>query len=108
MNKKSYGIVLGILLIIFGVVFLISPTNVFESIVFAGALVLITFSMLGIIFSLSNKDQLSTYLLVSFVVGLVIGVIFLINPFFEITLYLPFNCADNVVINPFFEYTRYC
>ena len=79
MNKKSYGIVLGILLILFGIVFLISPTSVFQSIVFAGALVLITFSIIGIIFSLSTKQQLSSSLLISFIVGLVIGAVLLIN-----------------------------
>lgn len=79
MNKKSYDYVLGALLIGFGVVFILSPERIFQSIVFGAALVIILFSSLGLLSSINDKENSSMYLSSGFIIGLIFGIILLTN-----------------------------
>lgn len=76
-NKITY--LFGSLLIAIGVIFIISPTGVFETIAFAGGTVLIIFSALGLIVSIFGKGTLSQYYIASTIIGLIFGIILINN-----------------------------
>lgn len=78
MSNKRLSYVLGALFIAFGVLFILSPSGVFESIVvFAGA-ALIIFSVFGVVSSLFGKS-ISSYYLGSSLLGLIFGILLVTN-----------------------------
>ena len=77
MNNKKFTYVCGALLIALGVLFILSPKGVFESIVLGAGIVIIAFSALGIVLSLSKES--TSYFIGSSVLGLVFGIILISN-----------------------------
>lgn len=78
MKNKKLSLIFGILLIIVGIVFILSPTDVFQSIVMFIGIALIVMSIIGIIASL-GKEGLSSYYLTSYIFELVIGIVLVSN-----------------------------
>ena len=79
MNNKKLTYVFGALLIALGVIFILSPKGVFESIVLFGGIAIIAFSALGILVSIFGKDASSSYFLGSSILGLIFGIILVSN-----------------------------
>lgn len=72
-KKKSY--ILGGILTIFGIIFLISPQGTFESIVLAAGIILIAYSLLGIISAILSKSPYGAYSVSGSIIALIIGII---------------------------------
>ena len=79
MNNKTITYIMGAVLIALGVIFIISPKNTFESIVLFGGIAIIAFSSIGILLSFFGKDASSSYYIGSSVLGLIFGIILVIN-----------------------------
>ena len=79
MNKRKWAYILGLLLIAFGIVLIVSPEGVFETIVLIAGIVLIVYASFGIIVSIVNKNPTSSYLIGSSIIGLVFGIILVTN-----------------------------
>ncbi len=79
MNNKKLTYVFGALLIALGVIFILSPKGVFESIVLFGGIAIIAFSVLGVLVSILGKDASSSYFLGSSILGLIFGFILVSN-----------------------------
>ena len=79
MNNKKLTYVFGGLLIALGIIFIMSPKSVFESIVLFGGITIIAFSVLGILISFFGKDAGSSYFIGSSVLGLIFGIILVSN-----------------------------
>lgn len=78
MNKKmSY--VFGGVLIALGVLFIISPKGVFESIVLFASVAIIVISVVMMLYSFIGKDASSSYFLGSSILGLIFGLILFSN-----------------------------
>lgn len=76
-NNKILSWVCGIILIILGLLFIVSPKGMFESIVLITGVVIIGLSVISIIFSLDNKT--SSYFLGTSILGLILGIVLLYN-----------------------------
>lgn len=72
------NIFLGIVLILFGVLFIIAPKSVFESIVFISGIIIIIISISKILISEKEKNEFSSYNLVTGIFGIIIGIILII------------------------------
>lgn len=79
MNNKTVTYFLGGILIALGVLFIISPSGVFESIVLIAGIAIIAVSAIGIILSFAGKDALSSYFLGSSIIGLIFGIVLINN-----------------------------
>ncbi|MBQ6546897.1 MAG: DUF308 domain-containing protein [Bacilli bacterium] len=79
MDNKKLSYVFGALLIAFGVIFIMSPKDVFESIVLFGGIAVIAFSVIGILTSIFGKDTGSSYFLGSSILGLILGIVLISN-----------------------------
>ncbi len=79
MDNKKLTYVFGALLIALGVIFILSPKGVFESIVLFGGIAIIVFSVLGVLVSIFGKDASSSYFLGSSILGLIFGIILVSN-----------------------------
>ena len=79
MENKKITYVFGALLIALGVIFILSPKGVFQSIVLALGIIIIAFSSLGIFLSFFGKSASSSYFLGSSVLGLIFGIILISN-----------------------------
>ncbi len=79
MDSKKLTYVLGAVLIALGVIFILSPKGVFESIVLFGGIAIIVFSVLGVLISIFGEGAGSSYFLGSSVLGLVFGIILVSN-----------------------------
>lgn len=78
MNNKKLTYVFGALLIALGVIFILSPKGVFESIVLFVGIAIIVFSAIGILLSFFGKESTS-YFIGSSVLGLIFGIILVSN-----------------------------
>lgn len=79
MSKKTWNYIFGSLLILFGVIFIISPQGTFETIVLTAGIILITYSVLRIISVITSKDPLASYSIGSPIISLVFGIIIASN-----------------------------
>ena len=79
MNKSKVIDVFGVILIILGIIFVVSPKGVFESIVLVAGIIIIAYSLLSLLISFTTKNTYSTYLVFSAVIGLIFGVILVSN-----------------------------
>ncbi len=79
MNNKNTTYALGAVLIILGLIFIISPSGVFETIVSVGAIIIIGFSILGIVNSVIGKNNSYPYYLGSSILGLIFGIVLFNN-----------------------------
>ncbi len=79
MNKGKVVDVFGIILIILGIVFVVSPKSVFESIVLVAGIIIIGYSLLSLLISFTSKNTYSTYLIFSTVIGLIFGIVLVSN-----------------------------
>lgn len=77
MNNKKFTYVCGALLIALGVLFVLSPKGVFESIVLFAGISIIAISAFGIILSLSKES--TSYFIGSSILGLIFGIILVSN-----------------------------
>lgn len=78
MNKNKMTILFGIILIIIGLVFVISPKGVFESIVLFVGITVIVYSVCSILVSVFGKNY-SSYFITSSIIGLIFGIILVSN-----------------------------
>lgn len=79
MSKKNWNYVFGVLLILFGIVFIISPQGTFETIVLTAGIILIVYSILRIIGIIVSKNPLASYSIGSSVISLIFGIIIASN-----------------------------
>ena len=77
-SNKTLTYASGIILIILGALFIISPKSMFESIVWITGVIIIALSIISIATSLSSKN-VSSYFLVSSLLGLILGIVLLYN-----------------------------
>ena len=78
MNNKRLTYVFGALLIALGVIFILSPKGVFESIVLFGGIAIIVFSSFGLLLSIFGRESTSYYI-GSSIIGLIFGIILVSN-----------------------------
>lgn len=78
MVKNKITNIFGIILIIIGLVFIISPKGVFESIVLFVGITLIVYSAFALLISIFGKESTS-YLVTSSIIGLIFGIIIVFN-----------------------------
>lgn len=79
MNKKTWNYILGILLILFGIIFVISPKGTFETIVLAGGIILITYAIVGIIIAIKSTNPYASYSIGSSILALIFGIVLATN-----------------------------
>ena len=79
MNNKKLTYVFGALLIALGVIFILSPKGVFESIVLFVGIAVIIFSAIGVLLSFFGKDAGSSYFIGTSILGLVFGIVLVSN-----------------------------
>ncbi len=79
MSKKVWTYIFGILLILFGAVFIISPKGAFSSIVLAGGIILIVYAIIGIISAIASKNPYASMTIGSSVLALLFGIILVNN-----------------------------
>lgn len=79
MEKKTWTYVLGALLIAFGVMFILSPSGTFETIVLIAGIILILFNCLKILGTLKSNNIYTTYGITSSVIGIIFGIILIGN-----------------------------
>ena len=75
MNKGKVVDIFGIILIILGIIFVVSPKSVFETIVLVAGIIIIAYSLLSLLISFTSKNTYSTYLIFSSVIGLIFGIV---------------------------------
>lgn len=78
MNNNKITNLFGIILIIIGLIFIISPKGVFESIVLVVGITVIVYSAFALLVSFLGKDSTS-YLVTSSILGLIFGIILVSN-----------------------------
>lgn len=79
MNKKVWNYILGSILILFGIIFLISPAGTFENIVLIGGIVLIVYGVVGIITAITSSNPLASKTVGSSAFSLIFGIILASN-----------------------------
>lgn len=79
MSKKTWTYIFGILLILFGVVFLISPKDTFATIVLIAGIILIVYASVGIITAIASKNPYASYTIGGSILGLIFGIILVNN-----------------------------
>ena len=79
MNKKNLNYILGIMLILFGTVFVVSPKATFETIVLAGGIILIIYAIIKIITLFRSSNSYVSYSIGSTVFSLLFGLVLVFN-----------------------------
>lgn len=79
MSKKTWNYVLGALLILFGIIFLISPAGTFETIVLVGGIILIVYAVIGIITAIISKNPYASSTVGTSAFSLIFGIILVAN-----------------------------
>lgn len=79
MSKKTWNYIFGAILILFGIIFIISPQGTFETIVLAGGIILIMYAVIGIITAIISKNPYVSYSIGNFIIGLIFGIILITN-----------------------------
>lgn len=74
MNKKG-SYILGGFLIIFGILFIFSPANTFETIVLIAGVSIILFNVIRILFALKSDNPYAAYSITGSIVGVIFGFI---------------------------------
>lgn len=72
------NILLGIIFIIFGVLFIFSPQSIFELIVFISGIIVVLISISKILISSKEKNEYSSYGITTGIIGLIIGIILIV------------------------------
>ena len=78
MSNNKITNLFGIILIIVGFIFIISPKGVFESIVFVVGITIIAYSAFAILISIFGNNY-SSYFITSSIIGLIFGIILISN-----------------------------
>ncbi len=73
--KKNWTYVFGALLVLFGIIFIVSPQGTFESIVLTAGIILIIYAAIGILNAILSKNPYSTLSVGSSIIGLIFGII---------------------------------
>lgn len=79
MSKKTWNYIFGALLIIFGIIFIISPQGTFQTIVLAGGIILITYAIVSLLGAIISKNPYASYSIGSSIIGLIFGIILVNN-----------------------------
>ncbi len=72
------NIILGIIFILFGLLFIFAPQSIFELIVLISGVIVLILSISKILISLKEKNELSSYGIVTGIFGIIIGIILII------------------------------
>lgn len=75
MKNKTVTYIIGIFLIAAGILFIISPKEIFKIIVSVGAIGIIGVSIVGVLLSIFGKKISSTYFLGSSILGIILGIV---------------------------------
>ena len=75
MKDNKSNILLGIIIILFGVVFLIAPESVFSSIVMIAGILTIMFGLIRILGAMREDSSYKSYSIVSAIFSIIFGVI---------------------------------
>ena len=78
MNKNKITNLFGIILIIIGIIFIVSPKGVFESIVLFIGITVMVYSAFALLVSIFGKNY-SSYFITSSIIGLIFGIILVSN-----------------------------
>ena len=77
MSKKIWTIIFGILLMLFGITFIMSPDKAFGSIVIG--IILIDYASIGIISAILSKNPYASFTIGSSILSLIFGIILVSN-----------------------------
>lgn len=79
MSKKIWTIIFGILLMLFGITFIMSPDKAFGSIVLVIGIILIVYASIGIISAILSKNPYASFTIGSSILSLIFGIILVSN-----------------------------
>lgn len=79
MNKKIFTYILGALLIAFGILFVVSPSGTFETIVIVFGAVIILFSVIKMFGILKSNNPFASFSITGSIIGIVFGFILIVN-----------------------------
>ena len=79
MNKKIFTYILGALLIAFGILFVVSPSGTFETIVIVFGAVIILFSVIKMFGILKSNNLFASFSITGSIIGIVFGFILIVN-----------------------------
>ena len=78
MKNNSINILLGIIFILFGVIFVFAPESIFETIVMVAGIIIILFGVFRIISSSKTDDSLKSYMITTSVISIIFGIILIV------------------------------
>lgn len=78
MKDNSVNVLLGIIFMIFGLIFIFAPNEVFGSIILVAGSIIIFFAIIKIINLLKMKDSIVSYSVTSSIVSLIFGIILVV------------------------------
>ena len=119
MKDNSTNIFLGIIIIIFGLVFLIAPESVFASIILIAGILIIIFGLLKVLGAMKEDSNYKAYTTVSAIFSIVfgalliiyrdttiivlaelVGIWFLLSGIFTLLMMLKSNIKDKLLAKP--------
>ena len=125
MKDNSINILLGIIFILFGVIFVLAPESVFETIVMIAGIIIILFGVVRIISSSKIDNSLKSYMTATSVISIIFGIIlivyrgatikliaaligiwFLLSGISSLLLMLKSNVKDKRIVKPIIKILR--
>ena len=79
MNKKVSSYIFGALLIVFGLIFILSPESAFETIVLIAGISLIVYGGLKILLALKSDNPYASYTVAGSIFSIIFGIILIGN-----------------------------
>lgn len=78
MKDNSINILLGIIFILFGIIFVFAPASIFETIVMIAGIVIILFGVFRLVMTLKIEGSLKNYMLATSIICIIFGIILII------------------------------
>ncbi len=79
MKDRIWNYIFGVLLIIFGIMFIISAESAFSTIVLVAGIIIIIFSVLKMVVVLKSDSMLASFSVPSSIIGIIFGIILIGN-----------------------------
>ena len=78
MKGNSTNILLGIIFILFGIIFFFVPEGIFQTVVMIAGIIIILFGIIKMIMAISSNDSQRSYLITTSVLGIICGIILIV------------------------------
>ena len=75
MKNSIWNYIFGVLLIVFGIMFIVSAESTFGTLVIVAGVIIIIFSVLKLIVVLKSPNMLSSFSITSSIIGIIFGII---------------------------------